>query len=158
VHDGARATAAPRCRRFTVLAAVLICAFSSAAAPAPAESASRFATLDGMKVHYESYGAGRDAVVFVHGWTCDLTFWKAQVPAFAAKTRTLAIDLPGHGRSDAPRTTYSMDLFARAIDAVMRDAGVDRAVLVGHSMGTPVVRQFYRRYRRRRSPRRSTSP
>jgi pimeloyl-ACP methyl ester carboxylesterase len=39
-----------------------------------------------------------------------------------------------------------MDLFARAVDAVLRDAHVDRAVLVGHSMGTPVVRQFYRKY------------
>ena len=39
-----------------------------------------------------------------------------------------------------------MDLFARAVDAVMRDAGVKRAVLVGHSMGTPVARQFYRKY------------
>jgi pimeloyl-ACP methyl ester carboxylesterase len=39
-----------------------------------------------------------------------------------------------------------MDLFARSIDAVLRDAGVERAVLVGHSMGTPVIRQFYRKY------------
>jgi pimeloyl-ACP methyl ester carboxylesterase len=39
-----------------------------------------------------------------------------------------------------------MDLFARAIDAVMRDAKVEKAVLVGHSMGTPVIRQFYRKY------------
>jgi pimeloyl-ACP methyl ester carboxylesterase len=39
-----------------------------------------------------------------------------------------------------------MELFARAIDAVMRDAKVKRAVLVGHSMGTPVARQFYRKY------------
>jgi len=42
-----------------------------------------------------------------------------------------------------------MDLFADAIDAVMKDAGVERAVLVGHIMGTPVVRQFYRKYPRK---------
>jgi pimeloyl-ACP methyl ester carboxylesterase len=39
-----------------------------------------------------------------------------------------------------------MDLFARAIDAVLVDAKVERATLVGHSMGTPVIRQFYRKY------------
>ena len=39
-----------------------------------------------------------------------------------------------------------MDLFANAIDAVMRDAKVERAVIAGHSMGTPVARQFYRKY------------
>lgn len=136
---------ATRSRIFALLV-LLLTPLAGAAPPAAADSPSRFATLDGLKVHYESYGKGREAVVFVHGWTCDLTFWKAQLPAFAAKTRTLAVDLPGHGKSDAPETAYTMELFARAVEAAMRDAGVDRAVLVGHSMGTPVVRQFYRRY------------
>jgi pimeloyl-ACP methyl ester carboxylesterase len=43
-------------------------------------------------------------------------------------------------------SSYTMGLFARSIDAVMREEGVSRAVLVGHSMGTPVVREFYRLY------------
>ena len=42
-----------------------------------------------------------------------------------------------------------MDFFAAAIDAVMKDAKVERAVLVGHSMGTPVIRQFYRKYKQK---------
>ncbi len=49
----------------------------------------------------------------------------------------ITVDLPGHGESDKPQIAYTMDLFARAVEAVMRDAGVDQAVLVGHSMGTP---------------------
>lgn len=108
--------------------------------------ASRFATLDDAKVHYKSIGdsAAKTAVVFVHGWSCDLTVWRAQVPAFEGKARILLVDLPGHGRSDRPAVDYSMDRFARAIDAVMKDAGVERALLVGHSMGTPVIRQFWR--------------
>lgn len=107
---------------------------------------SRFAKLDAMRVHYHNYGKGKEALVFVHGWTCNLSFWKANIPAFVSQSRVIAIDLPGHGESDKPRTTYSMDLFARAIDAVLRDAGVERATLVGHSMGTPVIRQFYRKH------------
>ncbi|MBI1761604.1 MAG: alpha/beta hydrolase [Acidobacteria bacterium] len=107
----------------------------------------RFANLDGLRVHYDNYGKGNEALVFVHGWTCNATFWKANVPAFIGQTRVIAIDLPGHGESDKPdNIAYSMDLFARAIDAVLQDAKVERAVLVGHSMGTPVIRQFYRRY------------
>jgi pimeloyl-ACP methyl ester carboxylesterase len=106
----------------------------------------RFAKLDAMRVHYQNYGKGKDAVVFVHGWSCNLNFWKANIPAFVSQTRVIAVDLPGHGQSDAPQITYSMDLFARAIDAVLQDAGVERATLVGHSMGTPVIRQFYRKY------------
>jgi len=106
----------------------------------------RFAKLDAMRVHYQSYGAGKKAVVFIHGWSCNLNFWKANIPAFVNQTRVIAIDLPGHGESDKPQTTYSMDLFARAIDAVLQDAKVERATLVGHSMGAPVIRQFYRNY------------
>lgn len=107
---------------------------------------SHYATLDGSRVHYKSLGKGDRALIFVHGWTCDMDFWRLQVPAFADKTRVIAIDLPGHGQSDKPRVDYTMDLFARAIDAVMRDAKVEKATLVGHSMGTPIIRQFYRKY------------
>jgi pimeloyl-ACP methyl ester carboxylesterase len=110
------------------------------------KGAESFAKLEGMRVHYRSYGKGSEALVFVHGWTCDLNFWRMQFPAFVGKTRVIAVDLPGHGQSDKPQIAYTMDLFARAVEAVMRDAGVRRAVLVGHSMGTPVVRQFYRKY------------
>ncbi len=102
------------------------------------------------RVHYKSYGdksgKGSEALVLIHGWSCNLDYWRDSVPEFAKRNRVLAIDLPGHGQSDKPEVTYSMDLFARAIAAVMRDAKVERAVLVGHSMGTPIARQFYRKY------------
>jgi pimeloyl-ACP methyl ester carboxylesterase len=107
---------------------------------------SHYATLDGARIHYKSYGKGKEALVLIHGWSCNLDYWRDQIPDFANRNRVIAIDLPGHGESDKPQITYSMDLFARAVDAVMRDAQVKRAVLVGHSMGTPVSRQFYRKY------------
>ena len=112
-----------------------------------AETPSRWVLLDGHRVHYKVLGTGPRTIVFVHGWTGSLEMWRLQAPEFAAKGfRVVALDLPGHGRSDAPRIAYTMELFARAVDAVMRDAGVTQAVLVGHSMGTPVVREFYRRH------------
>ncbi|MEP6570737.1 MAG: alpha/beta hydrolase [Acidobacteriota bacterium] len=113
---------------------------------------SRFAKLDlgdghgTARVHYVNYGKGSEAIVLIHGWTMNVDNWRDQISEFKKRSRVIAIDLPGHGQSDKPQTTYSMDLFARAVEAVMRDAKVKRAVLVGHSMGTPVVRQFYRKY------------
>jgi pimeloyl-ACP methyl ester carboxylesterase len=101
------------------------------------------ATYDGARVHYESYGKGQEAVVFIHGWTCDLTFWRGQAPVYE-KRRALLVDLPGHGQSDKPEVAYTQERFARAIDAVMRDAKVESAVLVGHSMGGPVALTFLR--------------
>jgi pimeloyl-ACP methyl ester carboxylesterase len=106
----------------------------------------KYAKLDTTKIHYVSEGKGKDAIVLVHGWGCRLTHWRDQIPELSKRARVLALDLPGHGESDKPEIKYDMDLFAAAIDAVMKDAGVERAVLVGHSMGTPVVRQFYRKY------------
>lgn len=110
------------------------------------EGQSHYAKFDGNKVHYQNYGKGSEALVLIHGWTCNLDNWRDQVPDFAKRNRVIAIDLPGHGQSDKPEAVYSMEYFARALDAVMQDAGVKRAVLVGHSMGTPVSRQFYRKY------------
>src|SRR5687767_11315660 len=107
---------------------------------------SKFATLDGAKVHYVNYGSGIDALVLVHGWTQNTDSWRDQISDFAKRNRVIALDLPGHGKSDKPEIKYSMELFARAIDAVMQDAKVHRAVLVGHSMGTHVARQLYRKY------------
>jgi pimeloyl-ACP methyl ester carboxylesterase len=101
------------------------------------------AMYDGSRVHYESYGKGSDAVVFIHGWTCDHTFWRGQAPIYETH-RALLVDLPGHGQSEKPDVAYTQERFARAINAVMRDAGVDRAVLVGHSMGGPVALTFLR--------------
>ncbi|HKY42222.1 MAG TPA: alpha/beta hydrolase [Pyrinomonadaceae bacterium] len=107
---------------------------------------SQFAKLDGARIHYKSYGNGPEALVLVHGWGCNLNHWRDQIPDLAKRNRVIALDLPGHGQSDKPQVAYTMDLFANAIDAVMRDAKVERAVVAGHSMGTPVARQFYRKY------------
>lgn len=125
---------------------------------------SKWTKLDGARIHYVNYGKGGEALVLIHGWTQNIDAWRDQMAEFARRGRVIAIDLPGHGQSDKPteakgkgesakgksndRTTalYSMDHFARAVDAVMRDAKVKRAVLMGHSMGTPVSRQFYRKY------------
>lgn len=108
-----------------------------------ADNVSHFAPFDGVKVHYESYGSGEEAVVFIHGWTCDLTFWRGQAPVYNHR-RSLLIDLPGHGQSDKPKVAYPMEFFAQSIEAVLRDAGVERAVLVGHSLGGPIAYSFIR--------------
>src|SRR5215210_6172038 len=92
---------------------------------------SKYAKLDGARIHYKSYGKGKHALVLIHGWGSNLTFWRDQIPDFAKRNRVIALDLPGHGESDKPEIAYSMDLFANAIDAVMRDAKVERAVLMG---------------------------
>ena len=125
---------------------LLLLAFTLLLFSAPvgaAEIQSRFAKFGDIKIHYLDRGKGDQALVFVHGWTCSADFWKPQLNDFPS-LRVIAVDLAGHGESDKPHVSYTMDYFARSIEAVLQDAKVKHAVLVGHSMGTPVVRQFYR--------------
>lgn len=121
--------------RWTRFIAALAAALFTAAAPA--------ASVDGADIHWTSAGSGEQTVIFVHGWTCDETAWSAQVPVFSSAYRVITLDLPGHGRSGSPATgKLSMSLFASAVEAVRSEAGVERAVLVGHSMGVPVIREY----------------
>lgn len=102
------------------------------------------AMIDGAKINWATSGQGEKIVVFVHGWTCDSTTWSKQVPAVARKYQAVTLDLPGHGKSGMPKGQFSMDLFAKAIEGVRRDVHAGKMILVGHSMGTPVIRQYAR--------------
>lgn len=105
------------------------------------------ATVDGLHIHSTTAGKGSKTVILVHGYTCDETTWSEQVPALAGQYRVVTLDLPGHGKSDAPKDgKFSMDLFARAIEAVRAEVKADRVVLVGHSMGTPVILRYAHLY------------
>ena len=124
-------------RAFVALSLVLVLA---TAAPL------RAASVDGIPIHSSSAGNG-PTLVFVHGWTCDSTSWAAQVPAFEKKYRVITLDLPGHGQSGSPKDgKLSMDLFARAVEAVRVEANAQRVVLIGHSMGAAVIRQYAHLY------------
>lgn len=108
---------------------------------------SHWAKLDKNKIHYYDIGNGKskNALVFIHGWTCSADFWKENYNAFPGY-RVIALDLIGHGQSDKPKADYSMEYFAKSVEAVLKKAKVKKAVLVGHSMGTTIARQFYRLY------------
>jgi pimeloyl-ACP methyl ester carboxylesterase len=103
--------------------------------------------VDGVNIHFSVTRTGSKTVILVHGYTCDETTWKEQVPALAKSYRVVTLDLPGHGKSDPPKDgKLSMDLFARAIEAVRVEVKAERVVAVGHSMGTPGVLRYAHLY------------
>lgn len=135
-----------------ILGAVLIAALAASAAPALADAATpgpaasgithATARLGDARIHYTSQGQGADAVVFLHGWACDASFWDAQMAALGANRRVIAVDLLGFGKSDAPEVEYTQELLAQSLAAVLDAAQVRRAVLVGHSMGLSVAKKY----------------
>jgi pimeloyl-ACP methyl ester carboxylesterase len=90
-------------------------------------------------------GSDRDApLVLIHGWgrSADSAWW----PLLEHTERTvIAVDLPGHGRSNLEKS-FSFDLATEALQLAIEDAGLDRPILVGHSMGGPVSLMAVRRH------------
>ena len=99
----------------------------------------RVASVDGVELAYEVHGTGRPALVFVHGWACDRSYWDRQAAALRRKFKTVAIDLAGHGASGLERESWTIAAFGSDVAAVVNDVGLDSMVLVGHSMGGDVI-------------------
>jgi pimeloyl-ACP methyl ester carboxylesterase len=93
---------------------------------------------DGISLAYDVRGAGATTLLFIHGWCCDRSFWRAQLDAFADEYRVVALDLAGHGQSAGGRDPWSIAAFGPDVLAVAEELDLDRVVLIGHSMGGPV--------------------
>ena len=99
---------------------------------------------DGTPISYEIYGAGEATLVFVHGWSCDARYWRAQLPHFAENHRVVVLDLAGHGHSGTTRSQYTMRAFGEDVKAVIEAIGSRRVILIGHSMGGSVIAEVAR--------------
>lgn len=99
---------------------------------------------------FDDDGVGDDAVVFVHGHPFNRTMWAPQRAAVrAAGWRMVAPDLRGYGASMVTAGTVTLEVFAADLAAVLDHLAIDRAVLVGLSMGGQIVMEFARRHARR---------
>jgi len=96
------------------------------------------AAADGTPIVYDVRGSGQPALVFIHCWACDRSFWREQLDTFAADHTVVAIDLPGHGASGRDREEWTLEAYADDVVRVVDDLDLDRVVLVGHSMGGPI--------------------
>ncbi len=106
-------------------------------------------SADGVSIAYEVRGDGEPALVFIHGWCCDRSYWEEQLPHFAEKYKVVAIDLAGHGESGLDRKEWTMGAFGEDVIAVVNKLNLDQVVLVGHSMGGPVILEAARRMPKR---------
>ncbi len=102
---------------------------------------------DGVPIRFDVCGRGRTALVFIHGWACDRSFWRAQMDYFAPHYQVVAIDLAGHGESGTARQDWTIQRFGNDVCAVIDKLGLRRVVLVGHSMGGPVALEAARHTR-----------
>lgn len=102
-------------------------------------------SADGVPVSYEAHGTEAPALVLVHGWSCDRSYWEAQVEPFSRRFQVVTVDLAGHGASGSDREDWTIAAFGDDVAAVVEDLDLDPVVLVGHSMGGDVIVEAARR-------------
>jgi pimeloyl-ACP methyl ester carboxylesterase len=103
-------------------------------------------SADGVPIFFDVAGNGNgDALVFVHGWAGRREHWDEQFEVFAADRPVVRLDLAGHGASGHVRDRWSVEAFACDVVAVVEALGLDRVVLIGHSLGGSVIVEAARR-------------
>ena len=116
----------------------------------PAEGVPRIAIApDGVHVQYHVYGAGEPTLVFIHGWSEDSNYWRAQVPAFKQRHTVVTVDLAGHGGTDGSRTEWTIARFGQDVATAMAAVPSQQIILVGHGMGGPVAVEAARKLGKR---------
>jgi pimeloyl-ACP methyl ester carboxylesterase len=111
----------------------------SLAAEGVSSKSKTVASSDGIPIAYEVHGTGPIAVVLVHGWSCDRSYWQAQLKPLSTRFKVVNVDLAGHGESGLGRKAWTMASFGGDVAAVVKKLGLERVVLVGHSMGGDVI-------------------
>jgi pimeloyl-ACP methyl ester carboxylesterase len=104
--------------------------------------------LHGHRAVYRVAGSG-PAVVLIHGMINSSRHWEAVAMRLAGSHRVIAPDLIGHGDSATPRGDYSLGAHAASIRDLLATLGVDRATIVGHSLGGGVAMQFFYQFPQR---------
>ena len=84
-------------------------------------------------------GRGKPTVVFVHGFGCARSDWDRQVAHLRGRVETVALDLGGHGTTPGTEAHQRIETHGRDVAALLAELAIDRAILVGHSMGCRVV-------------------
>jgi pimeloyl-ACP methyl ester carboxylesterase len=102
-------------------------------------------TINGVNIDYRESGDG-PPVIFIHAFPLNQTMWDDQIAALKNHCRAITIDLRGFGNSDVTDAPCSMDQMAADVRALMAALDIERATLVGLSMGGYVSFAFYRNY------------
>ncbi|MGZ8178037.1 alpha/beta fold hydrolase [Williamsia sp. SKLECPSW1] len=101
----------------------------------------RHVVLHGEHIAYRDAGRG-DTLLLIHGMAGSSATWDAVVEPLSRRYRVVAPDLPGHGASSKPRGDYSLGAFAAFLRDLLDHLGIDRATIVGQSLGGGIAMQF----------------
>jgi pimeloyl-ACP methyl ester carboxylesterase len=96
-------------------------------------------SFDGTSISVEVSGEGECALVFIHGWLGNKSWWKDQINFFEKDYQVARMDLAGHGESGKERKSYTSSAYAEDIAAVSNSLNAKKVILIGHSMSGAYV-------------------
>jgi pimeloyl-ACP methyl ester carboxylesterase len=99
-----------------------------------------------VRVSDTGKGASERTIVLLHGYLESLDVWDEFTELLAPQVRVVAVDLPGHGISEVKGEVHTMPFVADVVHGAMQVLGVDKALIVGHSMGGYVALEFINRH------------
>jgi 3-oxoadipate enol-lactonase len=102
-------------------------------------------TINHINIDYRDQGSG-EPVIFIHAFPLNQTMWDEQLAALRHHCRAITLDLRGFGGSDVPDGPSEMEQMAVDVRSLMSSLDIERATLVGLSMGGYVALAFYREY------------
>lgn len=92
--------------------------------------------LEGLKLHYTDSEKGNKTIVLMHGWGCNhTTVASIEAVALSCGYRVINVDFPGFGESEEPADVWGVEQYTRQIEALVRELGIVRPTLLGHSFG-----------------------
>ena len=109
------------------------------------KNAGYFSTPDGTRLYYEDQGQGTP-LILIHGWTCSSKFWQRNVPELVKHFRVVTMDLRGHGNSVKCLTGHQVEQYGRDIRSLIEFLDLRDAVLLGWSLGGPIVLSYWAQY------------
>ena len=97
--------------------------------------------VNGARLNYEVKGKGK-ALVLIHGFTDNLNLWTKQVSALSSVCKVVTLDVRGHGMTETPAGNLSIDLFAEDVRGLLDALSIEKACVLGYSMGGRIALQF----------------
>ena len=104
-----------------------------------------FAEINGVNIYYESQGDGFP-LILIHGYASSHNTWVAQVGALSAHFKVITLDLRSCGKSSHPEESYAFEDFVEDLKGLMDHLNIDKAHLMGQSMGGWIIQQFVLKY------------
>ena len=105
----------------------------------------QYSDVNGIKISYEVAGEG-EPLLLVHGFGSKKESWIAQFPVLSKHFKVIRFDNRGAGKSDRPKGTYTMEVFADDIKGLMDYLGIEKINIAGWSLGGMIVQNFVLKY------------